>query len=143
MSDVRILAEIRERLSAAENAGDPEPICTAMAEDVVLMAPSVAMQEGKAACTAFLRELLPSLVREFERHISHTSAEVRFLGDVAFERGTFAFSVVPRTGGSTEINTGKCFWLYARSDDSWKLTWVIVCIDENAAEASSSVEGRN
>lgn len=71
MSDVRILAEIRERLTAAENAGDPEPICAAMAEDVVLMAPSVPVQEGKAACTAFLRELLPSLVREFERHISY------------------------------------------------------------------------
>jgi len=143
MPDVRILAEIRERLTVAENAGDPEPICAAMAEDVVLMAPSVAVQEGKAACAAFLRELLPSLVREFERHISYTSAEVRFLGDVAFDRGTFAFSVVPRTGGSAEINTGKYFWLYTRSDDSWKLTRVIVCLDENSAEASSSVEGRN
>jgi ketosteroid isomerase-like protein len=48
MSDVHVLAEIRERLNAAENAGDPEPICAVMADDVVLMAPSVPVQEGKA-----------------------------------------------------------------------------------------------
>jgi len=31
----------------------------------------LAVQEGKAACTAFLRALLPSLVREFERHTTN------------------------------------------------------------------------
>ena len=57
MSDFRILSDIRERLTAAENAGDPESICAAIADDVVLMVPSAPVQEGKAACAAFLRAL--------------------------------------------------------------------------------------
>jgi uncharacterized protein (TIGR02246 family) len=133
MSDVRILSEIRERLTAAENAGDAEPICAVMAEDVVLMVPSAPVQEGKTACAAFVRDVLPSLLLEFERHITYTSAEVRVVGDVAFDRGTFAFSIAPRAGGPSELNAGKYLWLYARSDGTWKLTRVIVCLDERPA----------
>jgi ketosteroid isomerase-like protein len=138
MSDVRILSEIRERLTAAENAGDPEPICAAMAEDIVLMVPNAPVREGKAACAAFVREVLPGLLLEFEREIAYTSAEVRVLGDIAFDRGTFAFSVAPRAGGSSELNEGKYFWLYARSERLWKLTRVIVSLDEKEAEAAST-----
>src|SRR5206468_3999601 len=132
MSDVHILSDIRDRLTAAENAGDPEPICAAMADDVVLMVPSAAVQEGKVACAAFLRELLPSLLQEFDRHINYTSTEVRLFGDIAFDRGTFAFSVAPRTGGPSEMNVGKYFWLYERSGETWKLARVIVCLDERS-----------
>lgn len=64
MSDLCILSEIRDRLTAAENAGDPEPTCAAMADDMALMVPSASVQEGKGARVAFLRELLPSLVQE-------------------------------------------------------------------------------
>jgi hypothetical protein len=64
MSDWRILSDIRDRLTAAENADDPEPISAAMSDDMVLIIPSASVQEGKGACVAFLRELLPSLVQE-------------------------------------------------------------------------------
>jgi ketosteroid isomerase-like protein len=124
------LSEIRERLTAAENAGDPEPICAAMADDVVLMVPNAPVQEGRAACAIFLRELLPSLLREFERHITYTSAETRVLGESAYDRGTFKFSAAPRAGGPSEMSTGKYFFLYARSDETWKMSRVIVCLDE-------------
>jgi len=107
VSDARMLSELRERLTAAENAGDPEPICAAMAEDVVLMVPSAPVQEGKTACAAFLREVLPALLNEFDRHITYISAEVRVLGETAFDRGTFEFSVVPRAGGPSESNAGE------------------------------------
>jgi uncharacterized protein (TIGR02246 family) len=130
VSDLRALSDIRDRLTAAENAGDPEPICVAMADDVVLMVPSASVQEGKGACAAFMRELLPSLVQEFDRHIIYTSAEMRVFGDIAFDRGTFAFSVVRRTGGPSELNVGKYFWLYERVGEAWKLARVIVCLDE-------------
>jgi uncharacterized protein (TIGR02246 family) len=130
MSDLRILSDIRDRLTTAENAGDPEPICAAMADDMVLMVPSASVQEGKGACVAFLRELLPSLVQEFDRHITYTSTEVRVFGDIAFDRGTFAFSVVPRSGDGPSEFVGKYFWLYERVSETWKLAHVIVCLDE-------------
>jgi uncharacterized protein (TIGR02246 family) len=130
VSDARMLSELRERLTAAENAGDPEPICAAMAEDVVLMVPSAPVQEGKTACAAFLREVLPALLNEFDRHITYISAEVRVLGETAFDRGTFEFSVVPRAGGPSESNAGKYLFLYARDENTWKLARIIVCLDE-------------
>ena len=135
MSELRVLGEIRERLTAAENAGDPEPICSAMADDIVLMVPNAPVQEGKAACAAFLRALLPSLLHEFDRRITYTSAETRLLGDTAFDRGTFAFVVVPRGGGTPAVNEGKYLWLYTRSEGTWKLSRVIVCLDETVAES--------
>ena len=82
-SDIAVLSELRERLTAAENAGDPEPICAAMADDVALMVPNAPVQEGKAACATFLRAVLPSLLQEFERHVSYTSAEVRVFDETA------------------------------------------------------------
>jgi len=136
MSDVSVLSEIRERLTAAENAGDPEPICAALADDVVFMVPSAPVQEKKAACATFLRAVLPSLLHEFARSVSYTSAEVRVFGDVAFDRGTFSFSVTPRTGGPSQVNVGKYFWLYIRTDATWKLARVIVCLDEAPAQES-------
>jgi ketosteroid isomerase-like protein len=101
------------------------------------MTPSAPVQEGKPACSAFPREVLPSLLREFERHIDYTSAEVRVLGDAAYDRGTFAFSVVQRADGWSETSTRKYLWLYARSDGTWKLTRVIVCLDESAVQSVS------
>ena len=66
------------------------------------------------------------------RHITYTSAEVHLCGDMAFDRGTFAFSVAPRTGGPSEVNVGKYFWLYERSAETWKLKRIIVCLDERS-----------
>jgi uncharacterized protein (TIGR02246 family) len=121
MSDVAVLSELRERLTAAENAGDTESICAAMADDMVLMVPSAPVQEEKAACAAFVRAVLPSLLQEFERHISYTSAEVRVFDAIAFDRGTFSFSVTPRAGGASEVNVGKYLWFYIRTDGTWRL----------------------
>ena len=99
MSDIAVLSELREKLTAAENAGDPEPICAAMADDMALMVPNAPVQEGKAACAAFLRAVLPSLLQEFERHVSYTSAEVRVFDETAFDRGTFSFGHTARRRG--------------------------------------------
>jgi uncharacterized protein (TIGR02246 family) len=137
MSDIAVLSELRERLTAAENAGDPEPICAAMADDMALMVPNAPVQEGKAACAAFVRAVLPSLLQEFERHVSYTSAEVRVFDETAFDRGTFSFSVTPRAGGASEVNVGKYLWFYIRRDDSWRLARVIVSLDEAPEHAST------
>jgi hypothetical protein len=70
-----------------------------MAADVVLIAPNVPVQEGKVASGSLVRAVLRSLLVKFERRITYTSAEVRIVGDVTFDRGTFSISVVPRAGG--------------------------------------------
>ena len=83
--DVRALEDIRERLEAAENAGNSDSIVDMMAEDVVLMVPDQPAQEGTIPCASFGREVLAALLAQFDRRIRYMSAEVRVIGDAAFD----------------------------------------------------------
>lgn len=136
---IQQLEQLRRRLEAAENAGDAEFICTMFADDAVLMVPNEPVQEGREACAAFIRDLLPSLCEQFDRRISYTSAEIRLLDGFAFDRGHFSFSATPRAGGETTEAHGKYLWLYSRSGDgAWQLARVIASLDnppENDADA--------
>jgi len=131
MNDRDELARILRRLETAENAGDADDIVSMMADDVVIMVPNEAVQEGKEACAEFLRGMLAWMIESLDRHIEYVSAEVRVLGDHAFDRGTFAFTATPKSGGDTTQAQGKYFWLYARdADGSWKLARMIVSLDD-------------
>ena len=61
--------------------------------------------------------------------------EVRVIGEYAFDRGSFAFSVAPRSGGDTSRETGKYLFLYSRAaDGSWKIARAIVNLDAHESE---------
>src|SRR5207249_2031456 len=113
-TDVRQIDDILRRIEAAENAGDATAMIDLLAEDAVIMAPDQPVQEGKAACAAFLTDVIASLFEQFDRRIAYVSAEVRVIGEYAFDRGSFAFSVAPRSGGDTSRETGKYLFLYSR-----------------------------
>jgi uncharacterized protein (TIGR02246 family) len=130
-NDVRELREILRRLEAAENAGDAGYFFEMMADDAVIMVPDYPVQEGKAACAAFVRDTLAFQLEEFDRHITYVSAEVQVIGDMAFDRGTFSFTVCPRGGGQTTEERGKYLWIYSRARDrSWRIARAIVSLDE-------------
>jgi ketosteroid isomerase-like protein len=84
--DVHELAGIRERLQAAENAGRADDIGRMMAEDAVIMVPSQPVQEGRAACAGFIREVLDGLVERFDRRITLMSSTARGTSGVSFTR---------------------------------------------------------
>jgi len=134
-TDVRQIEEILRRIEAAENAGDATAMIDLLAEDAVIMAPDQPVQEGKAACAAFLTDVIASLFEQFDRRIAYVSAEVRVIGEYAFDRGSFAFSVAPRSGGDTSRETGKYLFLYSRAaDGSWKIARAIVNLDAHESE---------
>src|SRR5947208_2414593 len=134
-TDVRQLEEVLRRLEAAENAGDATAMIDLLAEDAVIMAPDQPVQEGKAACAAFLTDVIASLFEQFDRRIAYVSAEVRVIGEYAFDRGSFAFSIAPRSGGDTSRETGKYLFLYSRAaDGSWKIARAIVNLDAHESE---------
>ena len=145
--DLAAINRIREALQAAENDGDADVAASHMTDDVVLMVPDFPIQEGKAAATAFMRDIMRVLMEEFDRHISYVSGEVVVMGEVAFDRGTFAFTTAPRSGGPERQVTGKYLWLLRRvGSESWKVSRLIVCRDdgdedetgENATVAAQS-----
>ncbi len=134
-TDVRQIDDILRRIEAAENAGDATAMIDLLAEDAVIMAPDQPVQEGKAACAAFLTDVIASLFEQFDRRIAYVSAEVRVIGEYAFDRGSFAFSVAPRSGGDTSRETGKYLFLYSRAaDGSWKIARAIVNLDAHESE---------
>jgi hypothetical protein len=52
------------------------------------------------------------------------------------DRGTFAFSVAPRSGGHAELIVGKYFWFYMRQNGSWKVAREIMSLDEGSDGAT-------
>lgn len=129
--DAPELKEIGRRLEAAENACDPAFMIELMAEDVVILVPHAPPQEGKVACTAFIRDVTDMFRAELDRHITYTSADARALGRVGFDRGAFSFDVTVRATGTTAHVTGKYLWLYSRDrHDAWKLQQAIMSLDD-------------
>ncbi len=136
--DTRAIAAIRATLEAAENGGDWQGMAALFDDEIVVMVPDYAVQEGKAASAAFVRERLQESCAWFNRRIGYTSAEVFVDGAFGSDRGTFAFDVSPRSGGKVDHVTGKYFWLLARRPSGWKLTRIIVSRDEAAPEGQEA-----
>ena len=130
MSDIDQLHAIRRGLEAAENAADATYIGAMMADDAVIMVPNEPVQEGGTACAAFIHRMLAESVAYFIRRITYVSAEACVAGQFAFDRGSFVFTVQPKGGGDITHATGKYLWLYSRRDGGWKLSRLIVCLDD-------------
>ena len=130
MADVYIAGAAMTRFGAR-----PDSLADMMAEDVILMVPDQPVQEGKAACAAFVHQVLSCLLSEFNRRITYVSAEIRVLGDFAFDRGTFSFTMSRRSGGYTTEETGKYLFLYSRTAGrSWEMARLIVNLDARGDE---------
>jgi len=131
-TDVHAVEDILRRIESAENAGCADDIAEMMADDAVMMVPSQPVQEGKAACAGFVREMLGGVLAQFNRRITYVSAEVRIIGEFAFDRGSFSFTCSPKSGGESTQETGKYLFLYSRGTaGSWKIARAIVNLDES------------
>ena len=132
--DVAAIGALRDALQAAENAGDHDAAAGLLSEDAVLMVPDFPVQEGRLTCREFLRDVMGWLAERFDRRIHYDSAETVVDGDVAFDRGTFSFTVTPRSGGETTQTTGKYLWILRRSEErgGWRVSRLIVARDEEA-----------
>lgn len=134
MTDVVSTTEldaIRQTLEAAENANEAQVFVDLMADDVVVMVPDYPVQEGKAAASAFVCGINDWMRENLDRHITYESGETRIAGDLAFDRGTFAFTVGAKQGGDRTRITGKYFYVYRRESAAWKLWRVIMSTDED------------
>jgi ketosteroid isomerase-like protein len=137
------LVDIRRAIENAENAGDPDFIAGLFTDHSVVMVPDFPVQEGRVACVSFIRDLLPGLLQQFERRITYTSAEVSVSDTTAIDRGGFAFTVRPKSGGDTERVTGKYLWLYERNaGGAWKLARMVVSRDEADVVSDRRSHGR-
>lgn len=134
-ADVSAIAALREALEAAENACDADAAAALLAEDAVVMVPDFPVQEGRAACAELMREMMGWLSAHFHRHIAYVSAEITVLGNMAFDRGTFSFTVSPRSGGDSAQVRGKYLWLLRRTAaETWTIARLIIARDDEEPE---------
>jgi ketosteroid isomerase-like protein len=126
------LATIRIALERAENSRDADAAADLLADDVVLMVPDFPVQEGKEQAVGLLTDVMAWLGEHFERHVTYVSSEAMVLGELALDRGTFVFQIVPREGGAKTETTGKYLWLLKRSDgQAWKVWRLIITRDDS------------
>jgi ketosteroid isomerase-like protein len=120
-ADARAVREVSDAFVVAEVNGDVDAFERLLADDAVIMAPWTEPLEGKAACMAFVRKLLPELYAEFEREVTLQTAELRVMGDWALERGVMVNVLKPRAGGPIERERYNFVFLFSRdATGAWK-----------------------
>jgi uncharacterized protein (TIGR02246 family) len=103
---------------AAANAGDAEGVAAAYAEDGALLAPNLPPQRGRDAIKAFWGGFLDAYTVRFE--VASDTIEGR--GDLAYNRGHYRFTAVPKARGVPGVaDEGKfVVILKKQSDGAWK-----------------------
>ena len=120
-NDRAVLDSVRREIEAAENAGDADRMYAHMAPDAVGMAPNMPAVAGADANREGLRQFFSA----FTVNIAYKSEEVVFDRDWAFDRGTAAETLTPKTGGPPIRTNYKYLWLYQRVNGAWKQARVI------------------
>ena len=120
-ADLRAVREVSDRFVEAEVNGDVDAFEALLADDSVIMPPWTEPIEGKDACMAFVRRLLPEIHAEYEREVTLETAELRVVGDWAFERGVMVNVLKPRAGGPTERERYNFTFMFTRdAAGAWK-----------------------
>jgi uncharacterized protein (TIGR02246 family) len=126
------LAAIREKMkqfAIAINAGDLDGWIAMWTDDGIQMPPDTPARIGKEQIRAGMKPAFDQFILKMVIN----PEELRALGDLGFERGTFTETMIPRAGGETEKFDGKYLTILEKqTDGSWKVTRD--CFNSNASE---------
>jgi ketosteroid isomerase-like protein len=139
-ADIEALHALREAIVAAENRGDLSFFAANFDDDAVVMPPDAPVREGKAACLAFVRDVLQAMLAQFDRDLVCQSAEIVVDGHFAFDRGSFFQTLREKDSGLIVRERGHYLWLYVRRSDGWKLSRAIWNGGEEVQDLSFDVE---
>jgi len=116
--DLKAIDSVRDAHVAALNAGDAPAWAAQFADDAVQMPPNMPANIGRSAIEPWSKAFLGMFGVKFALSVD----EVRVLGDWAFERGTYAIGLNPKSGGPSMQDAGKYITIYQRnSGDGWRM----------------------
>lgn len=117
-ADVAGIRSVDSAFTAAANAGDAEGVAAAYADDAALLAPNLPPQKGRDAIKAFWGGFLDAYTVRFE--VASDTIEGR--GDLAYNRGHYRFTAVPKAKGVPGVaDEGKFVEILKKqADGSWK-----------------------
>jgi ketosteroid isomerase-like protein len=121
-ADRQAISRVREQEIATLISGDVEKHLALGTDDMVLMPPNEPAVVGKEALGARLR----SLLQQFRIEGNTSGAELRVIGDWAFERMSAKLKLTPIGGGAAIEDVWKGLHVYRReADGSWKIAYDI------------------
>jgi len=125
-ADVAAIKELYNQATLACSTGDAELYLSIFTEDAVVMPPGYPAAMGKEE----LRPMIEGLFGLFDLELPYTVEEVEVIGDQAFARSSWQYSMTPKEGGETTTSPGKQLDnLKRQSDGSWKI--YIQCYNYN------------
>ena len=115
------LAAIRAIISdfmSTYNAADVDAFSGLFTEDAIRMPPNAPAIVGRQR----IRENMITTFATFDGEVTVNQEEVRFSGDFAITRGTWALTLTPKSGGEAQSDVGKWLTMIERQEDgSWKI----------------------
>lgn len=117
-ADTDAINALYNQSTLAVKTGDAELYLSIFTEDAVVMPPGSPAAMGKEE----LRPIIEGLFGMFDLELPYTVEEVEVLGDRAFARSSWQYSMTPKEGGETSISAGKELDIFKRqTDGSWKI----------------------
>ena len=111
------LDKLRAAFAAAFNANDPNGVANIYSTDAVLLPAGEPTVTGRAAIQQYFKDGFNQLTMK----ATLTSEEFTFMGaDWAFDRGTYAMIISPKTGGNPTTQEYRYLTLLHREPDGWK-----------------------
>jgi uncharacterized protein (TIGR02246 family) len=116
--DIEAIQRVREAHVAALNAGDADRWVSLFTDDGVQMPPNAPANVGREPIRAWSRAFLAAFRATFALAV----AEVRVIGDWAFERGSYRITLTPQAGGDSIQDVGKYVTVYQRQPGGpWRI----------------------
>ena len=117
-ADIAAINKLYNQAALACSTGDAELYLSNFTEDAAVMPPGFPAAMGKEE----LRPIIEGLFGMFDLELPYTVEEVEVLGDWAFVRSSWQYSMTPKEGGETTISIGKELDIFKRqTDGSWKI----------------------
>jgi uncharacterized protein (TIGR02246 family) len=117
-ADIAAIKELYNQATLACSTADVELYLSIFTEDAVVMPPGYPAAMGKEE----LRPMIEGLFGLFDLELPYTVEEVEVIGNRAFVRSSWLYSMTPKEGGDTNTSPGKQLdTLRRQSDGSWKI----------------------
>ena len=132
--DRAAINKTRNEYVSAWKAADAAQIGGLYTDDALVLYPNQPAVEGKTGILGYFK----SFFAEFPQNdFDLTSAEIEIVGSWAFDRGTYRWRGVPRTGGEPIEDHGKYLVILRRqADGSWKVARDMDNSDRPLSQAS-------
>ena len=119
--DVAAILQIARDFAQAVERGDIAKLMSFYSAEIVKSAPGQAPQSGKSAVEESWRKTLS----QYDCRVDVQLDDVKILGEIAYDSGTFVLSLAPKGGGSVITSAGRVFEVIRKEGGAWKSVRVL------------------